>query len=540
MAAPTTSYDVYSGDDTTLAVPLTATQTDGIILSAINRNGIDESWATLTGCVVEISQEIEGEKRVELMGIGGGTVNSDSTVTLTAADIGRGGSRTGTGFVFSGTGQKFNVGARVRLIVHHGLLNRKANIDRANSWSASQTIANLFKWIFGASTNWIRGDGNDLKFKDANNSETTLSQLTSLSGADHKVYISATDATTGFPLGKMPAGNGITMTQGNIGGNETLTPSVNLATDPGLEFSSGGVRVKTKTNGGITRDSNGLSLTRIGMGSVSGSIATGGGGDGALSVTSGTTTLDPTDTKEYTSLSVSAGAVLTHSTAGQVLMIKTTGDATINGTLDLNSLGGAGGAQVTGSNTGIDGATLAPFGPGPGKKGLNGTNATGGGGGGGGIANGVQGSSGDGAGGLGGVRGDASEGLMALLTGMAMCGAGGGSGGGDNAGGHTGAAGGIGGGGCFMYVGGNLTLGSSSIIRANGAAGSNANASTGGSGGGGGGGIIVIIVAGTITNNGATLTASGGAGGSTGHTGGAGGAGKVLIYSLADGTLITS
>jgi microcystin-dependent protein len=223
MAQITTSYDVNSGDDSTLAVPVTATQTDGIIISPINRNGTDEAWETLTGCVVEVSQEIEGEKRLEYWGIGGGTVNADFSVTLTAADITRNIPRDGSTLTGTGTGQKFNVGARIRLINFHYNFNKKASVDRANSWSAAQTIANTVKWLFGSANNWIRGDGNDLKFKDANNAETTLSQLTSLSGSDHKVYVSANDTTTGFLNGKLVAGTNISLTENNDGGNETLT-----------------------------------------------------------------------------------------------------------------------------------------------------------------------------------------------------------------------------------------------------------------------------------------------------------------------------
>ena len=92
---------------------------------------------------------------------------------------------------------------------------------------------------------------------------------------------SATDTTPGYNEDKNVAGDGITRTQVNGGGNENSTWSVNasalvsgdngleasgndlrvkLGTDPGLEFDTG-LKAKVKAGGGITRDSDGLSIT---------------------------------------------------------------------------------------------------------------------------------------------------------------------------------------------------------------------------------------------------------------------------------------
>jgi len=81
----------------------------------------------------------------------------------------------------------------------------------------------------------------------------------------------------------------------------------------------------------------------------------GTGADGALSVTSGTTTISAASaklvTKNYTSISISAGATLgfsnPHST-GTVVILKSQGDVTIAGTVDLREMGAAKGTTAWG------------------------------------------------------------------------------------------------------------------------------------------------------------------------------------------------
>ena len=84
-------------------------------------------------------------------------------------------------------------------------------------------------------------------------------------------------------------------------------------------------------------------------------------------------------------------------------------------------------------------------------------------------------------------------------------------------------------------VRGNLAVGASAVISANGSAGGNANQATSGhitcSGAGSGGGRVIILYAGTLSNSG-TVQANGGSGGTASggtanSTGGAGGAGSV-------------
>lgn len=254
-----TSYDVKSGDKSTLAVRINSTQTTGIQIAAMNINGSSLAWGNQAG-VFEIMEEVEGIQKREWVSYTGGS--TDSSNVFTPSGVSRDVARDASSTTGSGTGQSFNKGASVRFVDFHYLWNLKANTDRANTYSANQTIASGTKILFGGSSAYVYSSdsGTNLKFKDASNSETTLTQIAALTGTDTKARITTNDTTSGFLQDKLPAGNGITMTLGNAAANETLTPAVSLATDPGLEFSSSALRVKIKASGGVTRDSNGLSI----------------------------------------------------------------------------------------------------------------------------------------------------------------------------------------------------------------------------------------------------------------------------------------
>jgi hypothetical protein len=102
--------------------------------------------------------------------------------------------------------------------------------------------------------------------------------------ASNLVEVSGTDTTPGYLGVKINAGDGLDQSVGSGGGNETVDLAVdvtdiidtaagltetgndiqiNLDTDPGLEFNAGALRAKVKSGGGITRDSDGLSITDI-------------------------------------------------------------------------------------------------------------------------------------------------------------------------------------------------------------------------------------------------------------------------------------
>lgn len=208
------------------------------------------------------------------------------------------------------------------------------------------------------------------------------------------------------------------------------------------------------------------------------------------------------------------------------------GAANSSGTAGSNgNPGSAGGTGQTGGGGGGAGGSGGTTAFGTGGAGAAGTAFCGGSGGGAGGFNASVGTNGTGAAGNGGAGGAGGS-----CTGGVNC-SGGGSGnppGAGSAGSGTSVTNATAGGGGTLYliVGGNLTIGSSGIITANGSAGGSVTTDgvhNGAAGGGSGGGRIVILYAGSLSNSG-TIRANGGAGGtstSPGYSGGAGGAGNI-------------
>ncbi|MDD5152936.1 MAG: hypothetical protein PHS95_03020 [Candidatus Pacebacteria bacterium] len=260
--------------------------------------------------------------------------------------------------------------------------------------------------------------------------------------------------------------------------------------------------------------------------------------------------IDPTKIWNYKSIILDATRTLTVSSVNTPLIMRVQGNATINGRINLSSKGAPRGNN--GNSPSYTGGDRA----GAGGSGSSGTcdphwGASGSGGGGasmwgagGNGSNGVnkyQGTTG--VGGAGGVVYRYSDSAILALIHLTsiICGGGGGNGGGPGGG-----VGGNGGGAMLMYVGGNLTLGSSSIIEADGSSGGqgvNVSGCTGAGGGGAGGGTVMIVVAGTVTNNGVTIHAVGGGGGGGDNQcpgGASGGVGKIIIMSIASSTILQS
>lgn len=131
-------------------------------------------------------------------------------------------------------------------------INSKLDQDGGNAGSS-------FDLTLSGSDFRIRKDGNDMKLTDDNQSEVTLSQLASLSGVNDKVKVSSNDTTEDYLINKIVGGDGIaTPTQVNDGSDEDISLAIDLATNPGLEFSSGQLKVKTGT--AITLDASGVNV----------------------------------------------------------------------------------------------------------------------------------------------------------------------------------------------------------------------------------------------------------------------------------------
>lgn len=246
----------------------------------------------------------------------------------------------------------------------------------------------------------------------------------------------------------------------------------------------------------------------------------GTGVDGALTISSGTTTINlgglPFVTKNYSSISITGTGVLSFSNPaanGTVIVLKSTSDVTITSS-STNSidLRGIGATSTTNSGSALQPATTVQS-----YFGAAGLTA--------GIqyllpqlyyANGIT---------------NTYPHKSVIITP--------GSGGGSPAPANSG-IGGAGGGALYIEAGGALNFSASSTINASGQNGTNATAPTSGGGAGGGGaGGMVTILANTITTNSGTINTAGGGGGNnqTGNTGaGGGGAGSLYAAGGAGGS----
>lgn len=266
--------------------------------------------------------------------------------------------------------------------------------------------------------------------------------------------------------------------------------------------------------------------------SATGGTFGGNGSDGALSVSSGTTTIDlggaSVLTKNYSSISITGSGALTFTnphSKGTVITLKSKGNVVLTSSATpmidcsgLGAAGGSGGVPNTGSGNdgtaGVNNIQLETNFPDSGNLGVGGSGTTDGTGGGASTANKYS------------FPGDsiATASIYGYLTQFSTGGGGGGGGAGDGdmTDGGAGGAGGRGGGCLIIECAGALnftTVNGLSVAGANGSAGSNGGAQGGGGGGGGGGGAggIGIVIYNTLTAASGTINVSGGNGGNGGN-----------------------
>jgi hypothetical protein len=272
----------------------------------------------------------------------------------------------------------------------------------------------------------------------------------------------------------------------------------------------------------------------------------GSGSDGALSVSSGTTTIDCGNAailiKNYKSISITGTAVIAFinpATNGTIVIFKSQGAVTITSSatqvMDLTSMGSSGGASVvnTGSGVGQGGNNGNAFGvwvggttATSGSGGVGGGNP-GAGGGGGGASGATAGTAGGNypstyTGGAGGITSKINQNISQYVKIAVIPGTGGASGATMFSTSGTSGVGGTGGGAFYMECAGALNI--TSTFQSNGGGGGNATANKASAGGGGGAGCFVILYN-TLTANSATFTTTGGTGGTSAAGAGAGGNG---------------
>lgn len=351
----------------------------------------------------------------------------------------------------------------------------------------------------------------------------------------------ATEVTYGTTkLSVAPAAPGVPIA---VGSNDGRVPSQGendaLAGTSGTPSSTN----KYVTNDDTSATSSAAKLVRadgsgkIDVGYIPNSLFKfgGTGADGALAITTGTTTINCANAavvvKNYTSISITGDGKLAFSnpnTNGTLIVLKSQGNVTLTSTnnplIDLTGMGGAGGVAAGSTGSGTSGnnggggggmATAGVAGTGTGHTGpVAGDNgdsfywiANVGGGGGGNNSGG----------GAGGTSPGLSASVAQFVETFVLAGGGGGSGETNSDGG--GASGGAGGGALYVECRGNLNF--TGTINASGGAGGTAGGSQG-DGGGGGGGSVVMIYDGTLTANSGTITVTGGAGNGGVGTGGNG------------------
>jgi len=325
-------------------------------------------------------------------------------------------------------------------------------------------------------------------------------------------------------------------TQGlQVYGTVPETVGINASTTRALAFDEdGAIYVKASSTANMAFDNDGElyftgddDITFTGELTIGGKDIEGGlskfggtGADGALSVTSGTTTLNAAGavvlTKNYSSISIATSSVLTisnESATGTILILKSIGDCLLSG--DINLQGKGANAMITGYSILDSSEHSGIVGPAGEDDGTGGASST---------ANVAF----------------SSETVNFYITRDANLlyrkfinvtpGSGGGTGGtgGDSAA-QAGGSGGAGGGAIIIECGGTLNFTSGGTINVNGVTGligedGTGSGNAGGGGGGGGSAGMALILYNTLGANNGTITAIGGAGGD-GGIGGIGGVG---------------
>lgn len=215
MAVLSTSYDVESGVKTTIVNTISPIATSNIVLNYP---------LTITSGVGCLDGNTDSEEFISF----GGVVVSNGRTTL--SDVVRGLNLTGDTFTGSSTRGKQHTGgaSTFELTNYHSLYNLKANKDRANTFTASQTISGTNRWYFNDSDSYIYDDGADLKFRSSAQAEVSLADLANAAGVNDKVKTSVTDTTEGYLNDKLTAGDGLSKSITNPAGNESIDLDIDL------------------------------------------------------------------------------------------------------------------------------------------------------------------------------------------------------------------------------------------------------------------------------------------------------------------------
>jgi len=402
----------------------------------------------------------------------------------------------------------------------------------SGKWTFSSTTQSLYKIFLNAAENaylWYNSSTGNLGFATSTSGDLSWN-------ADGTTFTANTPLSiTGGILKLATSTNEFDLDGSNLSlffNNSLTSNSSGIAVATTSDF----VWTGTHTFSGLDLSAGTTTLaTTTQKGSAIGYNFGGTGLDGALNITTGTTTLDMGSTNvkvmNYSSISIADASglgVTATSTTGTLLILRSQGDCTIGGFIDLEgegAAGGAGGAVDTNGNNGTNGYSILDDNT---HYGALGTKNSGGAATGGLILSNLNFY----------PTGDTAR-LYNRIINVAAGSGGGGGGGGDTTGGNTsaGGAGGNGGGALIIECGGYLNFtGSIAVDGVDGNGGQEGFDTSAGAGGGGGSAGMALIIYNALTANTGTIDSTGGAGGagagcasscnrSDAGGGGAGGAG---------------
>ena len=358
------SWDVNSGDETTLAVPINSTQTTSIQFAAMTINGSTLSWATTGGGIVEISESVDGTIKREWINFTGGSTTNN---IFTPSGVTRGVDRDAATRTTATAGQTFNKGARVRLVVSHLLLNQKADVDRANTFSAG--VTQTFNGLISPSTVTFTTDGDEFFTLPS----LTTAERDSLSAVEGMIIYNETTSQ----VNSYEGGAWVTSTSGSVSnGSTTVAGKFEEATtaEQGAATATGGTGARlipavanlVKTSSG-SGDENKIALLNSSGKFASGFIDSSGdltgfygdASDGNVTLGSNTTL---TSDMFYDTLDLSTYTLTTDGYRVFARTITGTGEISWNGNGGGDGADGVGGetaTQGTGGSGGTAGGALS-------------------------------------------------------------------------------------------------------------------------------------------------------------------------------------
>lgn len=440
--------------------------------------------------------------RSEFISFTGITQNSDGTALLTG--VTRGLSRSYPYTASSTTFSQAHSGQSIFILSDApGLFNEYLTKRGAETVTGVKTFASTSIPVLASDTSIATNLAN------GQNLVTVNTLLSTAFGTSTIGVSSGGTGATSFPTNSLLVGNGTSALQ------STTSPSVgfiNATSTTATSTLSGNLNVlgaSTLATSSISRftvtGTSTLATTTVNGSYVNPKFG-GNGSDGALSISSGTTTINLSSAtlveKNYSSISITGTGALAFTgttTTGTIVILKSQGDCTITSSntlgIDLRYVGGIGGTAGT-SGVGGNGSQSSFYLDTASHFGANNITA--------GVA----------------ITGSRNLYPISLINFQnthfktIVPGSGGGGGAGES--GATGGVGGMGAGALWLECGGNLNF--TGTINASGQAGTNGNNAGANAGGAGGAGGMVILISNNIVAQSGTINTNGGAGGN-GHSG---------------------